>query len=94
MTVSSTRELLRIQEAAGKCNGPAFVDLEIDTGMGRLGFLANPIEEILTVVRQSPMIQINGVFAPFADAENDRAFTLEQKNQPPRALRIISKCSQ
>ncbi|MDB4777033.1 alanine racemase [Verrucomicrobia bacterium] len=58
LTVSSTREILRIQEAAGKRNGLAFLHLKIDTGMGRLGFSTNLIEEILTVLRQSPMIQI------------------------------------
>ena len=62
--------------------------------MGRLGCSTNLIEEILTVVRQSPMIQINGILTPFADAENDHAFTLEHKKQFPRALRIISKLSQ
>jgi alanine racemase len=62
--------------------------------MGRHGCSTNLIEEILTVVRQSPMIQINGILTPFADAENVHAFTLEQKKQFPRALRIISKCSQ
>ena len=94
MTVSSTRELLHIQEATGKCNGLAFLHLKIDTGVGRLGCSTNLIEEIHTVVRQSPMIQINGVFTPFADAENDHVFTLEQKKQFSGALWIISKFSQ
>jgi alanine racemase len=94
LTVSSTSELLLIEETAKKFKRPAYVHLKIDTGMGRLGCSFDLIKEILMVVEKSSMIRLKGVFTHFADVENNPAFTLDQKRIFRRSLRVISKQTQ
>lgn len=74
------KELSRIAKAE---NGTVKVHIKIDTGMGRLGFLAddeglNAIREINTL----PNIKLEGIFTHFSTAdEEDKEYTFEQLNK-------------
>lgn len=67
-------ELDRIAASLGK---KALVNIKVDTGMGRLGFLPNE-ESMEEVVRMSglPNIQMRSLFAHFASADSaDKAYS-------------------
>ena len=49
--------------------------LKVDTGMGRLGFLEGEWEELLSRLKNLPVV---GVMTHFSSADEDREFTLRQ----------------
>jgi alanine racemase len=59
---------------------PTSVFLKVDTGMGRLGILADePGSEMISAVAKLPGIEITGLLSHFSAAEDeDETFTLEQ----------------
>lgn len=78
-TVSSTGEVARfdaIGRAAGK---PVSVHLKIDTGMGRLGVWHERAREVFEQIRRAPGVRLAGVFTHFSSADEDPAFTAEQR---------------
>ena len=46
------------------------VHLKVDTGMGRLGFLAADAEQWIGAIKQTKSLQIEGVFSHFSHAES------------------------
>jgi alanine racemase len=78
-TVSSGEEARRfdaIGRAAGK---PIAVHLKIDTGMGRLGVWHTGARELYEAIRTAPGLKLAGVFTHFSSADEDPAFTAEQR---------------
>ncbi len=78
-TVSSADEVARfdaIGRAAGK---PVAVHLKIDTGMGRLGVWHEEAGALCAAIRSAPGVRLAGVFTHFASADDDPAFTEEQR---------------
>ncbi len=78
-TVSSTGEAARfdaIGRAAGK---PIAVHLKIDTGMGRLGAWHEQARRVYEQIRQAKGVRLAGVFTHFSSADEDPAFTEEQR---------------
>lgn len=78
-TVSSLDEVRRfdaIGRAAGK---PVAVHLKIDTGMGRLGVWHTGARALFDAVAAAPGLQLAGVFTHFSSADEDQAFTAEQR---------------
>ena len=81
LTLYSPSQLKDLAAAARQAGRPAKVHVEVDTGMGRLGFLPGPagVEQILAASRQ-PEVQVEGIFTHFACAdEADKTYTLEQQ---------------
>lgn len=64
----------------GTTYAPYPVHIELDTGMHRLGFLAEDSTALCTQLRQSPQLIIKGIFSHLAAADDPthQAFTLEQ----------------
>ena len=78
-TVMSKSALASIQAAAERVGGTAMVHLKVDTGMGRLGVLANQAVDMISAIQQTPSIQLTGIYTHFATAdEQDRAATFAQ----------------
>jgi alanine racemase len=78
-TVSSTEEVARfdaIGRAAGK---PVAVHLKIDTGMGRLGAWHEQARPVFEQIRAAKHVRLAGVFTHFSSADEDPAFTAEQR---------------
>ncbi len=78
-TVSSAEEIARfdaIGRAAGK---PVAVHLKIDTGMGRLGVWHEEAGALYAAISAAPGVRLAGVFTHFASADEDPAFTEEQR---------------
>lgn len=76
-----TREMaLALAEAAAGEGTRARVHVKVDTGMGRIGWVAGPgaAREILELAR-IPHLEIEGLFTHFAAADaSDKSYTLEQ----------------
>lgn len=61
----------------GKMNYP--IHIKIETGMKRLGFDAEKIDELISFVKAQPELKIESVYSHLADADSsDRTFTLQQ----------------
>ena len=79
-TVYSHALIEAIDRAARRLNVIANLHIKIDTGMGRVGFVAgfDTIHEVARIA-QLPHIRIEGVFTHFATAdEDDTAYVREQ----------------
>ena len=78
-TVSSAGEVARF-DAAGRAAGkPIDVHLKIDTGMGRSGVWHAEAAELYAQIRSAAGVRLAGIFTHFASADEDPAFTEEQR---------------
>ena len=78
-TVSSAGEVARF-DAVGRAAGkPVAVHLKIDTGMGRLGVWHTEAVALHAAIRAAQGVRLAGVFTHFASADEDPAFTGEQR---------------
>ena len=68
----------QISKTAEQMHCTARVHIKVDTGMSRIGFRFDAIDEIRAAA-SLPWIEAEGIFTHFADAENpDKSFTEEQ----------------
>jgi alanine racemase len=85
--VSSEEEVDRF-EAVGREAGRVLpVHLKIDTGMGRLGVWHEYAGRLYERLRQAEHIRVDGAFTHFSSADDDPAFTDEQRRRFLAALR-------
>jgi alanine racemase len=66
-----------------KSEGEIFpIQIKLDTGMHRLGFVAEDIDELLDILREHEYIKVNAVFSHLASADNELydQYTLAQIN--------------
>lgn len=56
----------------------ADVHVEIDTGMGRTGFLSREAKDVIAWLRSLPGVRLAGLFTHFPSSDVDRDFTLRQ----------------
>jgi len=75
-TLNFAKKVAKIAQQLGK---EVQVHLAVDTGMGRVGILANnrPVAKIKAIVSLNNL-NINGIFTHFAVADEDREYTTEQ----------------
>lgn len=79
-TVYTFDMALALAEAAGREGTRARVHVKVDTGMGRIGWVAGPdvVDEILKLAR-IPHLEIEGVFTHFAAADiAEPGYTISQ----------------
>lgn len=88
-TVSSPDEVRRF-DAAGRAAGrPIDIHLKIDTGMGRLGVWHEQAAALHTQILAAGSVRLAGVFTHFASADEDPAFTAEQRQLFLTTLRAL-----
>jgi alanine racemase len=78
-TVSSAEEVRRFDAVGRAAEKPIAVHLKLDTGMGRLGVWHTEARELHTAIRAAPGLRLAGVFTHFSSADEDPAFTAEQR---------------
>ena len=78
-TVSNAEELANLSAAGIAAQQPISVHLKIDTGMGRLGVWHTEAAELVNKMRSTPGVLLAGIFTHFASADEDQAFTDEQR---------------
>jgi len=89
-TISTFKEAERFSINASKCQKKLKVHIKIDTGMGRLGFLADgltseqeysPLAGEIKRISELPFIEIEGVYSHFANADaKDKSHAAGQLN--------------
>jgi alanine racemase len=75
-TVVNFEELDLIAGSGGK--GPLKAHIKFDTGMGRLGFVADELPELVSRLGMIERIRVEGVMTHFSSSENRDEFGLEQ----------------
>lgn len=80
-TVASWRSILALNQFAKKNNKLIKVQLIIDTGMGRIGFLPEQVFNIYKKTKKLDNIIIKGIFSHFARADSaNKEFSKKQFN--------------
>lgn len=90
-TVIDTERCAVLSEAAVKAGKTAKIHIKIDTGMSRIGFLADREDTITKIIEISkmPNIEIDGIFSHLACAdEADKTYTLMQFG---KFMKVIDK---
>lgn len=88
-TVSSVEEVRRF-DAVGRAAGrPVDVHLKIDTGMGRLGVWHERAPALFQQIGSARGVRLAGVFTHFASADEDPAFTEQQRQLFLSTLRAL-----
>lgn len=61
---------------------PLKIHLKLDTGMKRLGFIKDDVEELLSILHQESCLEVASIFSHLAasDSKKHKDFTLEQIN--------------
>ncbi len=78
-TVSSADEVARF-DATGRAAGRTIaLHLKIDTGMGRMGVWHPEARSLYEQIRAARGVRLAGVFTHFASADDDPAFTEQQR---------------
>jgi alanine racemase len=86
-TVSTSEEVERFDAVGWAANQVVAVHLKIDTGMGRLGVWHEQTGELYEYIRRARHIRLDGAFTHFSSADEDPAFTDEQRRRFLAALR-------
>ena len=77
------------------------IHLKLETGMNRLGFAADQVPRLITLLKENPQIQVKGIFTHFSSSDSaaEDAFTHLQakkfitlKEEISRALGITAIC--
>lgn len=78
-TVSCLSDALCLNEEAERQNKKVKIHIAVDTGMSRIGFQADEIDEIVKITKL-PYVEAEGIFSHFASAdEADLKRAIEQK---------------
>lgn len=87
LTIGNAEELALAKELAKKYDEKIEVQLKIDTGFGRYGFLYNQIEDILEVFKLNKMVYISGMYTHFSKPIDEKW----TKKQFERFLEVVEK---
>jgi len=68
------------------------IQIKIETGMHRLGFSKDELQELIKVLKGEPRIKVEGIFTHFASSENqiDDNYTIDQASEFDRIYEEIS----
>jgi alanine racemase len=86
-TVSSPDEVERFDSVGRAADHVVAVHLKIDTGMGRLGVWHEQAAQLYEHIRKARHVRLDGAFTHFSSADEDPAFTDEQRRRFLAALR-------
>jgi len=88
-TLSTLREVERLNQKAEERNTTLKIHLKIDTGMGRLGVWHEDAQELFDALKMAKHLKIEGVFTHFSCAPTDLEFTDLQRNRFLNTLKIL-----
>ena len=86
-TVSTPDEVDRFDSIGRAADHVVAVHLKIDTGMGRLGVWHEQAGQLYEHIRKARHVRLDGAFTHFSSADEDPAFTAEQRRRFLAALR-------
>jgi alanine racemase len=85
--VSTAEEVARFEALGNAAGRVVAIHLKIDTGMGRLGVWHEETSRLYEYIRSAPHVRLDGAFTHFSSADEDPAFTDEQRRRFLAALR-------
>lgn len=92
ITVYNLEYAKEVDEISEKLNKKAKIHIKIDTGMSRLGFLAEEAVKSIEQINKLKNIYIEGIFTHFAKAdEEDKTATLIQLNKYKKVIDDLHK---
>ncbi len=80
-TISSLTEARAFDAAAARQKKIADVQVKVDTGMGRLGVAVADAVDLVKRMTALRHLSVAGLYTHFASAEDDRAFSREQRRR-------------
>ncbi len=91
-TVASEATLVELNEAAREAKKKLKIHVKIDTGMGRLGLLAEDAVPFIKKAANCPFLELEGLLTHFARAdEKDKSYTKMQWNKFLQVLNRLEK---
>ena len=90
--IESVSEAEMLDRAAAKRGMRAKVHIKLDTGMHRIGVSSEPqLDALLSALKTFKNVDVTGLFTHFCAADEDEAFTLEQKERFERMRAAVRK---
>jgi len=80
-TISSIPEARAFDAAAGRRRKTLSVHVKVDTGMGRLGVEPSQAVGLVKEVMALTHLRLEGLYTHYSSAEDDRAFSLAQRER-------------
>lgn len=81
VTISDYRIAVMLNDYAGSRNKKITVQIKIDSGMNRIGFVLNDAYRIIAGLKNLKHLTVKGIYSHFAESENpDSKFSLKQLN--------------
>lgn len=79
--VDSIALLEELSTAAQLTKKPAHIHIKIDTGLSRFGFLEHELDDVITLLKNTPMVTCRGIMSHFASADgpDDQAPVIQGK---------------
>jgi alanine racemase len=88
-TLSSVEEAEWFSAVAQKLGVTVLVQVKVDTGMGRLGMLAEQAAEQITRISVMPGLRLEGIYTHFAAAEEDTEYSAWQRSRFEQLLQTL-----
>ncbi len=79
MVVYDRKTIEMVDRTASRLKSIAKINIKIDALLGRQGVLPEDLPELLEALKSSKYIHLKGMYAHFANSENDDDFTHSQK---------------
>ena len=90
-TLSTLAEARAFSREAQQQNKTVEVHLKVDTGMGRLGARPEEAAALAAAMAKLPGLQLTGLMTHFSSAEDDAAFTRQQRKRFSDVLKAIEE---
>ena len=79
LTLSARMQIEPLKDLCRRMNKKARVQIKVDTGMGRVGFLLEKDRDALLQILNEPAFEVTGVYSHLSSAdEDDLGYTFEQ----------------
>ncbi|MBN1766170.1 MAG: alanine racemase [Sedimentisphaerales bacterium] len=88
-TTGTMAGLEYVQEYLNNSLPPLNIHLKVDTGMGRIGCLANDASVLIQKIRQCAKLRLSGIYSHFACANDDIDYTRRQLTRFDNLLHSI-----
>ncbi|MEZ4787076.1 MAG: bifunctional UDP-N-acetylmuramoyl-tripeptide:D-alanyl-D-alanine ligase/alanine racemase [Flavobacterium haoranii] len=90
-SINELNEFIKIAQQKNVASYP--IHIKIDTGMHRLGFEKPQLEQLISILKETNLVEVKSIFSHLATSDDTsfRAFTLEQYKRYAEASELIMK---
>jgi len=92
ITLTCEKDIELISQKAGKLNKDAYLHINVDTGMGRVGLLSENAIEIILKAIDNPNIRVEGLYSHFSTSDTkDKTYARKQLNKFFNILSLLEE---